>query len=107
MVEVRTHPDFDAETRENDVAILWLARPANGVSPAVLPEADSALPELGDRVTLAGFGATSAGSTPDGLKRMGVGKVAEVRAGVVTVNPDPSVSCVGDSGGPLSPTLER
>ena len=80
VVEVRTHPDFDAETRENDVAILWLERPANGVSPEVLPEADSALPELGDRVTLAGFGATSAGSRPDGLKRMGIGRVDEVRA---------------------------
>ncbi len=101
VVEVRTHPDFDAETRENDVAILRLERPANGVSPEVLPEADSALPELGDRVTLAGFGATSAGSRPDGLKRMGIGRVDEVRAAVVTVNPDPSVSCVGDSGGPL------
>jgi hypothetical protein len=101
VVEVRIHPDFDAETRENDVAILWLERPANGVSPEVLPEAESALPELGDRVKLAGFGATSAGSTPDGLKRMGIGKVEEVGAGVVTVNPDPSVSCVGDSGGPL------
>lgn len=101
VVEVRIHPDFDAETRENDVAILWLERPADGASPEVLPEAESAPPELDDRVTLAGFGATSAGSAPDGLKRRGIGKVADVRAGVVTVNPDPSVSCVGDSGGPL------
>lgn len=101
VVEVRTHPDFDAETRENDIAVLWLERPANGVSPELLPETESALPELGERVKLAGFGATSAGSAPDGLKRTGIGQVAEVGAGVVTVSPDPSVSCVGDSGGPL------
>ncbi len=57
--------------------------------------------ELGASVTLAGFGATSAGSAPDGVKRVGVGELSEARPGVVTVSPTPSVSCVGDSGGPL------
>jgi len=101
VLEVRTHPDFDAETRQNDVAILWLERPAVGASPELLPDVGSAMPELGASVTLAGFGATSAGSAPDGLKRVGVGEMSEVRPGVVTVSPNPSVSCVGDSGGPL------
>lgn len=101
VLEVRTHPDFDAETRQNDVAILWLERPAEGVSPEVLPKADAPRPALGDSVSLAGFGATSAGSAPDGVKRLGVGEVSEVRPGVVTVSPNPAVSCVGDSGGPV------
>lgn len=101
VVEVTTHPGFDTETRQNDVAILWLARPATGTSPVLLPAADSTPPELGASVTLAGFGATNAGSAPDGLKRVGVGQVSELHAGVVSVAPDPSVSCVGDSGGPL------
>lgn len=101
VLEVITHPEFDADTRQNDVAVLWLARPAEGVSPEILPESLTTPPELDDRVTLAGFGATTAGAAPDGLKRRGIGKVAELRAGVVAVSPDPSVSCVGDSGGPL------
>ncbi len=101
VLEVISHPEFDANTRQNDVAILWLARPAEGVSPEILPESLTTPPGLDDRVTLAGFGATTAGAVPDGLKRKGIGKVAELRAGVVAVSPDPSVSCVGDSGGPL------
>jgi hypothetical protein len=101
VLEVVTHPEFDADTRRNDVAVLWLAQPVAGVTPEILPEPRAAPPGLNDRVTLAGFGATRAGTAPDGLKRIGVGRVAELRAGVVTVSPDPSVSCVGDSGGPL------
>lgn len=101
VLEVITHPDFDSETRQNDVAVLWLARPVDGVIPQNLPESDAAAPELGAAVTLAGFGATSAGSVPDGVKRLGTGRLSELSDGVVTVDPDPSVSCVGDSGGPL------
>lgn len=101
VLEVIGHPDFDSDTRQNDVAVLWLARPVQGVSPEKLPESTTTQPGLDDRVVLAGFGATTAGTAPDGLKRMGIGSVAELRPGVVTVSPDPSVSCVGDSGGPL------
>ena len=101
VLEVTTHPGFDPESRQNDVAILWLARPALGAAAELLPAADSTPPKPGTGVTLAGFGATSAGSAPDGLKRLGAGLLDELRPGVASVAPDPSVSCVGDSGGPL------
>jgi secreted trypsin-like serine protease len=101
VIEVVTHPRFDEVTRANDVAILWLANPVEEISPLSLPEPTSSEPALGERVELAGFGATSAGAVPDGAKRVGVGRVATVEAGVVDVDPDPAVSCVGDSGGPL------
>jgi hypothetical protein len=101
VVEVATHPDFDAETRANDVAILWLERPVPGVTPEALPAVDAPDLAIDAPVDLAGFGATAAGAPPDGLKRVGVGVVGEVDAGAVRVDPDPSVSCVGDSGGPL------
>lgn len=99
--EVITDPAFDSDTRQHDVAILWLVRPVDGVLPQALPESNSAPPDVGARVALAGFGATRAGSPPDGLKRVGIGQLSERRATVVSVLPDPSVSCVGDSGGPL------
>lgn len=101
VVEVATHPGFDAETRVNDVAVLWLATPVSGATPESLPGVDALDPAVGDPVELAGFGATAAGAIPDGLARVGLGRVGEVRPGVVRVDPDPSVSCVGDSGGPL------
>jgi secreted trypsin-like serine protease len=101
VIEVVTHPGFDEVTRANDVAILWLADQVSGISPLPVPEPTSTKPALGERVELAGFGATSAGATPDGAKRVGVGRIASVEAGVVDVEPDPAVSCVGDSGGPL------
>lgn len=101
VLEVTADPSFDSESRQDDVAILWLAGPLEGVQPEPLPAANSPDPELDDRVTLAGFGATSAGAAPDGLKRVGSGRIEDIRSGVVAVSPDPSVSCVGDSGGPL------
>jgi hypothetical protein len=101
VLEIVTDPHFDRDTRANDLAILWLARPVETASPQALPARDSLLPLLGDRVALVGFGATGAGSAPDGVKRAGTGRVSARSSGAVSVEPDPSVSCVGDSGGPL------
>lgn len=101
VLEVITDPRFDPQSRQNDLAVLWLAEPVEGIQPEPLPDPSASPPVLDDRVTLAGFGATSAGTAPDGSKRLGRGRVGDVRPGVVAVDPDPSVSCVGDSGGPL------
>ncbi len=101
VLEVVKHPEFDERTRANDVAILWLASPIDGVAPLPLPDPSSMPPPIGARVELAGFGATEPGAPPDGAKRVGVGRVANVDANVIEVEPDPAVSCVGDSGGPL------
>jgi hypothetical protein len=101
VLEVVTNPGFDPESRENDVAVLWLAAPLEVANPEPLPPPGSPPPELEDPVTLAGFGATSAGLAPDGVKRVGAGRVGGLGTGTVQVDPDPSLSCVGDSGGPL------
>ncbi len=96
---VVTHPGFDETTRQNDLAILWLSRPFDDIAPETLP-GDAAL-GLGEAVELVGFGATAPGTVPDGAKRVGTGRVSSTSEGVAVVDPDPSVSCVGDSGGPL------
>lgn len=101
VAEVVAHPGFDPQNRSNDIAVLWLARSVRSVVPEPLPAASSATPQAGTGVELVGFGVTSAGAVPDGAKRVGLGRIAEAFADTVVVSPEPSVSCVGDSGGPL------
>ncbi len=98
------HPGFDELSRKNDLSVLWLERPIDGVAPEALPTGETPIPEAGERVDLVGFGATTPGVVPDGAKRIGVGRIGSADDGVVSVDPDPSVSCVGDSGGPLFTT---
>jgi len=101
VLAVETHPGFDADTRADDVAVLWLAHPVTDRAPEALPAPSSPAPEIGLGVELVGFGTTTPGSVPDGIKRVGTGRVTTVSAGTAWVDPDPSVSCAGDSGGPL------
>jgi hypothetical protein len=100
------HPGFDEASRANDLSVLWLERAIDGVAPEALPTTATPMPEVGERVELVGFGATSPGTVPDRAKRVGVGRIGSVDDGVVSVDPDPAVSCVGDSGGPLFTTRD-
>jgi hypothetical protein len=91
------HPDYDAATRAHDVALLRLAVPVD-VKPFPLP--DSA-PIPGDSVRVVGYGYTKDATEPSGQRRQGTLLVAEVEPAAFRASPAPSMSCVGDSGGPV------
>ncbi|MFJ8802869.1 serine protease [Streptomyces sp. NPDC102487] len=54
---VHRHPDFDAATGHNDIAVLLLGEPVPNVQPAALPAAGTGTPK-GTALLLAGWGAT-------------------------------------------------
>ncbi|MFC8996214.1 serine protease [Streptomyces rochei] len=107
---VHQHPDFDAATRLNDIAVLVLEGTVPNAQPATLPAAGSVTPQ-GTELLLAGWGAT----TQDGplspvLNSVNVatGDPAACAAayeldgpGVLCVPPDEGKgACTGDTGGP-------
>jgi len=114
--EIHVHPDYDAFTSDNDIALLKLTTAATGAAiiPFVDPTTALGLP-VGDDVTVIGWGDTEdpAGTYPDVLREVtvpyvdttvcNVGLNDQVTdnmmcAGVALGGFD---SCQGDSGGPL------
>ncbi|WNG21771.1 trypsin-like serine protease [Cystobacter fuscus] len=93
------HPDYERETHAHDVALLRLAV-AVEVAPLRLagPGEDVLMPDGAARVV--GFGDTRDGAPP-GVRRQGGLRVTQVRPDVFLAGPDPAMSCVGDSGGPV------
>jgi hypothetical protein len=94
------HPDYDRATHAHDVAQLRLAV-AVEVPPLRLPGPgeDVLTPECSARVV--GFGDPREGDSLPGVRRQGSLRVTEVGADVFLAGPDPAMSCVGDSGGPV------
>lgn len=111
---VRVHPKYG---RENgyDLALLFLDKPVNGVTPVKLPTPGTdALLRPGQTATVAGWGNTDTdlGNQPDRLREVTVpflshdecelsypdsyNRATEICAGV-----EGKDSCQGDSGGPL------
>lgn len=111
VTEAHAHPAFDPVTLDNDIAILLLAVPADGVTPKSIATADDAL-RTDETLRVVGFGRTGpvvAGSTA-GTRRSGSATVSSVSADRVTLVPSPSQPCSGDSGGPAfasDATIER
>jgi len=114
--EIHVHPNYDAFTSDNDIALLKLTAAATGAAiiPFVDPTTALNLP-IGDDVTVIGWGDTEnpAGTYPDVLREVTVpyvdtavcnvglnGQVTDnmMCAGVALGGFD---SCQGDSGGPL------
>ncbi|MBJ6764707.1 trypsin-like serine protease [Myxococcaceae bacterium JPH2] len=94
------HPGFVPETHENDVALLRLAR-AVDVTPFALPSVSGAVPAVGDVARVLGYGDTKDAQALAGLRRQGMLTVTRVDALAFHAGPSPSMSCVGDSGGPV------
>ncbi|MCB9597730.1 MAG: trypsin-like serine protease [Sandaracinaceae bacterium] len=87
-------------TADADLAMLLLAEPAP-VAPVSLV-ADAILadpPPVG--VRLVGYGLTAAGAGDAVRKREGRSRTTEVNPQHVVLGPDPSLPCIGDSGGPV------
>lgn len=114
VTRIVRHPDYDAKTQTDDVALLQLAEPA-AVTPLALDgPGDAPAEKPSTLVTVAGWGATKeGGNTSDDLRFVplrirsnaacenefgDVDGEATVCAGSTRAGED---SCQGDSGGPL------
>jgi secreted trypsin-like serine protease len=92
------HPCFDDETLELDLARVWLAEPA-AIEPVDPRRArELAEPAVGEAVRMVGFGKGETAAPPH--KRTGKARIASVLPDHFSVEPAPSLSCSGDSGGP-------
>jgi hypothetical protein len=94
------HPDYEPQTHALDVALLRLATPVD-VPPLTLPEPASLSLSQGTPARVLGFGDTKDANAPAGRRRQGTLSVREVTASAFRAGPAPSMSCVGDSGGPV------
>jgi hypothetical protein len=94
------HPAFDPVRVENDVALVLLERP-----PAVEPipwTGGAPMPSwVGAEVRLVGFGLTGPSDPPRGVKRTGTARISADGAMDLSLTADPSLPCLGDSGGPV------
>jgi secreted trypsin-like serine protease len=96
------HPDFDLESLDNDISVLEVAKPVADVD--AIPVAFSISPNVGDSVVVVGYGVPSDDAGAYGERRSGIARVASVDATTLSLAPDPSQPCAGDSGGPLFAT---
>lgn len=100
VVEALVHPGYVPDTHAFDVALLRLARPVEGVAPFALPTPGE-VPAAGATVRVLGFGDTRDAAAPAGVRREGTLQVTQVEPARFLAAPAPSMSCTGDSGGPV------
>ena len=98
------HPAYDEETLDNDIAIYELSEEVSGVEPSsILRDA----PEVGELLTIVGFGGTGDGESGAdgsfGIRRAGVTMIEAVTDMLVIWefdSNDEANTAPGDSGGP-------
>lgn len=100
VIGAELHPEYDAATHENDLALLRLAQPAP-VTPVALPARALTSADVGLPARAVGFGVTHDAAAPAGIKRTGTLRVSAVTDRAFRATGDPSMTCTGDSGGPV------
>jgi secreted trypsin-like serine protease len=96
--EIRTHPAYDPETGELDVALLVLAEPSP-IAPIALPV--QTLEMASGPLRAVGFGVTARGADDAGVKREGTLALGATRTNSFDASAAPSMTCDVDSGGPV------
>lgn len=97
-----SHPDYPAgRVHANDIALVLLAQP----SPAAPAWLDANPAPVGRRALVVGYGRTSGTASDQGRRRSGTVKIQRVSTSnfgdMIEAVADPSLTCNGDSGGPL------
>jgi len=95
VIDARIDPGYDPTQHVHDLALLVIGADAP-VAP--LPRASVAGVPAGSPARLVGFGADRLGGSP-GTRQTGDAQIIAVDDATVTLAPDPSLSCNGDSGG--------
>jgi hypothetical protein len=98
VVAAHVHPDFDPVSGSRDLALLVLETPS-AVAPQALSDAPPGPAFVGSDVRVVGFGLDENGAT--GRARTGAAKVSLLDATSFRYVADPSMTCGGDSGGPV------
>jgi secreted trypsin-like serine protease len=103
VIGVHVHPAFDPMTLAHDTALLRLAEAAP-VQP--VPRFEGALDEtfVGATARVVGFGLADEG--PADTKRHGTVRVTEVSEQEFVYESAPSMTCSGDSGGPVFVSID-
>jgi hypothetical protein len=100
VVSAKAHPSYDPEAEYNaaDISILRLAYAPPGERSAV----SLVPPEVGEEITLVGFGVTGEYSDDAAVKRIGTNRIQWVKPQELGwKTEEASGSCYGDSGGPV------
>lgn len=100
VVHVAAHPDYAGAGDAADLAVLVLAREAP-VAPLRVDAGALDSSWEGRRVRLLGFGQSYSSDPRTGVKRSGTAVITAVGSVDFRVEPDPAMSCHGDSGGPV------
>lgn len=104
--DVRVHPDFGAGDQWllNDFSLVELDTPAHELVDSIVPipvESPANRPEVGDSLTLVGFGLTGDDCmAPSAGKRITTVSVDSVSDITIRFNDEDTFVCPGDSGGP-------
>jgi Trypsin len=97
-------PAYRADLHLHDLAILHFDESL----PSAIATLSDTPPDAGEAVLLSGIGRTDDGSHLDPSAvpplHQGTARIAEVASAWVRLEPGPSLSCDGDSGGPVSVT---
>jgi secreted trypsin-like serine protease len=101
----KVHPDFDADTLENDIALIGLASKAP-TTPAPIFTGDFDASFTGKAIRLVGFGAKGFAQDTDLRKRSGTTTIESFGDDDFRFHPGPSQTCNGDSGGPAFATVD-
>jgi secreted trypsin-like serine protease len=95
------HPEFAAgplgSSYINDVALVELAEPVS-VAPLTLA---ATAPLVGEPVVIAGYGRTAVACAATENRRRGAMVIGTLAERTMELDPQPSSSCYGDSGGPV------
>lgn len=94
------HPKYQRDDSEFDLAIVWLDAAIDSVAP-VDTGTGPPTPADGETLTVVGFGQTRAATEPEGQRRAGSVRVTSTTARTISYAAAPSMSCLGDSGGPV------
>lgn len=103
VVHVAAHPDYQADGDAADLAALILDAPAP-VEPQPIDTGTLDDAWIDASVRLVGFGQPSSTEPTTGAKRSGTAVITDLAATTFRIEPDPAMSCHGDSGGPVLAT---
>lgn len=102
VVKATVHPKYSRDSSVYDVAILWLDS-ATTVTPIQILSDEATFAWEGASARVVGFGEALDASIRPGSKREGavLATLDGAEVGTVRYEPDPAMTCNGDSGGPI------
>jgi V8-like Glu-specific endopeptidase len=93
------HESWTIDAIPNDIGLVALSEDAPVTPMAMIATGEPAA--AGEQVRLVGFGITEANGGDNGVKREGTGTIASADASTIYLAASPSLTCNGDSGGPM------